>query len=396
MSIAAKLPSERALEIITTELSEELSIHPCDQAERSKAHLFEIGGPGGRQFALIVGDMYAAKEPNPSQQTRILLEKCKVPDIAGVLPCEGDYSGSRIKQADSRIAPPNQSSCLVADESALRGLLRWYAQYRGASDDYDAAPLGSLERTRLEKAAQDAGFDLSPAVERDWLVFRSTAFPGTVGVASDIGGYRVAVSDVGLARRVATEFAAVAADASLPWAVYLNNIQDYPTLHRLFGRIAAVSRVLAGEGLRAFEESCRQPPDKTEATRLVVQRVGQDIFRASLLAYWGQRCAISGLAVPGLLRASHIKPWADCASDAERLDVYNGLLLAPHLDALFDGGWVTFMSTGQIQISGELDADSRARLSITGTETVHGLTERHQAYLAWHREHCFREKVLTD
>lgn len=396
MTISTKLPSERALEIITAELSEELSIHHCDQAERSKAHLFEIGGPGGRQFALIVGDMYAAKGPNPSQQTRVLLEKCKVPDIAGVSSCDDDYSGSRIKQADSRIATPNQSSCLVADEAALRALLRWYAYYRGASDDYDAAPLDSLERTRLEKAAQDAGYDLSPSVERDWLVFRSTAFPGTVGVASEIGGYRVAVSDADLARRVATEFAAVAADAIPPWAVFINNIQDYPTLHRLFGRIAAVSRVLSGEALRAFEEIRRKPPDTTEATRLVVQRVGQDIFRASLLDYWGQRCAVSGLAQPGLLRASHIKPWADCASDAERLDVYNGLLLAPHLDALFDGGWVTFMSTGKIQISGKLDADSRVRLGITGTETIHGLTERHQAYLAWHREHCFRERVLTD
>ncbi len=392
MSIAAKLPSERALEIITTELSEELSIHPCDQSERSKAHLYEIGGPGGRQFALIVGDMYAAKGPNPSQQTRILLGKCKVPDIAGVSPCDDYYSGSRIKQADSRIAPPNQSSYLVADESALRGLLRWYAQYRGRLDDYDAAPLGSLERTRLEKAAQDAGFDLSPTVERDWLVFRSTAFPCTVGVASEISGYRVAVSDAGLARRVATEFTAVATDATPPWAVCLNNIQDYPTLHRLFGRIAAVSRVLAGEGLRAFEESRRHPPDTTEATRLVVQRVGQDIFRASLLAYWGQRCAVSGLAVPGLLRASHIKPWADCGSDAERLDVFNGLLLAPHLDALFDGGWVTFLDSGQIRISDALDAASRTRLGLTGAEAIIGLTERHQAYLAWHREHCFDRK----
>lgn len=392
MTIPAKLQSQQALEVITTELSAELAIHHRDQAERSKAHLFEIGGPGGRQFALIVGDMYAAKGPRPSLQTRILLEKCKIPDIAGVSLCDDDYSGSRIKQADSRIAPPNQSSCLVADESALRHLLRWYAQYRGALDDYDAAPLGSLERTRLEKAAQDAGFDLCPTVERGWLLFRSTAFPCTAGVASEIGGYRVAVSDAGLARRVATEFATVASDASPPWAVYLNSIQDYPTLHRLLGRIAEVSRVLAGEGLRAFEESRRHPPDTTEATRIVVQRIGQGIFRASLLAYWGQRCAVSGLAVPGLLRASHIKPWAECASNAERLDVFNGLLLAPHLDALFDGGWVTFLDSGQMKISDALDAGSRSRLGLTGAEAIIGLTERHQAYLAWHREHCFGRK----
>lgn len=62
-----------------------------------------------------------------------------------------------------------------------------------------------------------------------------------------------------------------------------------------------------------------------------MQRVGQDIFRQGLMECWESRCAITGLAIPELLRASHIKPWADCATDAERLDVYNGLLLAPIL-----------------------------------------------------------------
>ncbi|WP_303786284.1 HNH endonuclease [Azovibrio restrictus] len=255
--------------------------------------------------------------------------------------------------------------------------------------DAPAAPLGILERTRLEKAAQDAGFDLTASLEGDWLVFRSTAFPFTVGVAPGRDGYRVGVSDAGLARRVAIEFPPVIAEALPPWEACLDGIADYPTLHRLFARIAAVGRVLAGEGLRTFEASCRQSPDTTEATRLVVQRVGQDIFRASLLAYWGQRCAVSGLAIPGLLRASHIKPWADCTSDAERLDVFNGLLLAPQLDALFDSGWITFLDSGQIRISQALDAASRTCLGLTGSETIVGLTERHQVYLTWHRKHRF-------
>lgn len=43
-------------------------------------------------------------------------------------------------------------------------------------------------------------------------------------------------------------------------------------------------------------------------------------------------------------------------------------------------------------ISDELDADSRVRLGITGTEAIHGLIEQHQAYLVWHQEHCFRRK----
>jgi hypothetical protein len=72
-----------------------------------------------------------------------------------------------------------------------------------------------------------------------------------------------------------------------------------------------------------------------------VQRVGQDLFRDGLLDYWDGICAVTGLAVPELLRASHIKPWVDCDTDAERLDLFNGLLLAPKLDAAMDRGFIT-------------------------------------------------------
>jgi hypothetical protein len=58
--------------------------------------------------------------------------------------------------------------------------------------------------------------------------------------------------------------------------------------------------------------------------------------------YWGGRRAITGCAEPLLLRGSHIKPWTQCETDAERLDVYNGLLLAAHLDAAFDAGLIDF------------------------------------------------------
>lgn len=392
MIYLSKFPSEKALNIITGPLSTELKIHNCNDADRSKAHLFELGGPGGRQFGLVVGDMYAAKNPRPSQQTRILLEKCELPEIPGVERCDDDYNGSRINQADSRIAPPNQSSCLVADETALINLVRWYAGSSAIPRAEGGETFGVLERARLEKAAQDAGFDLSVSSEGNWLIFRSTAFPQVVGISAQTDeSYRVGLSDAGIGRQIAAEFRMDAVEATEPWATRFERVPDYQTLHRLLERIAAMWRVVAGSGLRNFEEKGSKLPNTTEAIRLAVQRVGQDIFRASLLEYWGGRCAVNGLDVPELLHASHIKPWADCASDAERLDVFNGLLLAPHLDALFDGGWVTFLSSGQMRISDELDVASWACLGISGTEVIPGLTDRHQAYLAWHRERCFRQ-----
>ncbi len=94
--------------------------------------------------------------------------------------------------------------------------------------------------------------------------------------------------------------------------------------------------------------------------------------------------------MPELLRASHIKPWALCDSDEERLDVFNGLLLAPHLDALFDGGWMTVQPEGNLSFSVALTNHSRLLLGITDGMTVEGVTNAHQQYLKFHRKSVFK------
>ena len=53
------------------------------------------------------------------------------------------------------------------------------------------------------------------------------------------------------------------------------------------------------------------------------------------------------------MKASHIKPWRD-ATDAERLDGANGLLLSPHIDHLFDEGYITFSSSQELVIVPEV------------------------------------------
>ena len=52
-------------------------------------------------------------------------------------------------------------------------------------------------------------------------------------------------------------------------------------------------------------------PQTTEVERLGVQRLGQNIFRVALMAYWEGRCPITGISDPALLRASRIVPWAE-------------------------------------------------------------------------------------
>ena len=124
-------------------------------------------------------------------------------------------------------------------------------------------------------------------------------------------------------------------------------------------------------------------PASTETERLAKQRIGQDIFRASLEDYWSGRCPITGIADRALLRASHIKPWADCASDEERLDVYNGFLLAAHLDAAFDAALMTFDDNGAVLLSPKLSENAAALLR-QGADHVR-IADGHEMYLKHHR-----------
>jgi hypothetical protein len=129
--------------------------------------------------------------------------------------------------------------------------------------------------------------------------------------------------------------------------------------------------------------------DSTEAEAVVRQRVGQDLFREMLMDYWDGKCAVTGLDVPELLRASHAKPWKNC-TDAERLDVYNGFLLAVHLDALFDDGFMTFRDDGEAEFSPCLGLSYRELLAGNSALALRSIAQSHRRYLAHHRERVFR------
>ena len=253
--------------------------------------------------------------------------------------------------------------------------------------------LTAVAVTRLEKAATDNGFDLERERTLDWLSFGSSQTRMRIWLAA--GGesrFLAAASrpDVidGLAGLGAT------CDDPLPaGAAGALSVDDIAALHRLLRRAFQLSRTLPDALLHAFEDETASLPRTTEAERLVIQRVGQDVFRRGLFEYWDGRCAITGLDVPELLRASHIMPWADCATDAERLDVFNGLLLATHLDAAFDTGFTTISADGTVRVSDALPAGARSLLGLDRRLRVHGLHRGHERYLTWHRLKIFRTGV---
>lgn len=125
----------------------------------------------------------------------------------------------------------------------------------------------------------------------------------------------------------------------------------------------------------------------TEKDSIVKSRIGQGIFRNELIEYW-HGCAISQCPFTWMLIASHIKPWRD-ADNQERLDTYNGLLLLPNYDKLFDLGYISFTQTGKIMYSRLLDKFDREAIGLTSDLHLVKLENQHLKYLKYHNENCF-------
>jgi putative restriction endonuclease len=123
---------------------------------------------------------------------------------------------------------------------------------------------------------------------------------------------------------------------------------------------------------------------ETQREQLIQARLGQGLFRANVESI-ESRCRVTGLADKRLLVASHIKPWRD-ATNAERLDGCNGFLMSPHVDKLFDKGWISFSDAGRILLA---DRNIRAVLSIWAIDEYKGVgsfSKRQRGYLEYHRD----------
>lgn len=247
-----------------------------------------------------------------------------------------------------------------------------------------------LERALVEKAGREHGWEnLVESIEAR-VVLGSARHRGraTVTAASDGSGWQVTVPDGRLVRELARGLPGLANgrggfDAS-----------DIERLAALLRRAAELSLALPDQAAWTFRERAAKELDRlagkgTEVERLVRQRVGQDVFREALLDYWGGACAVTGLALPEVLRASHAKPWADCESDEERLDVFNGFLLVANLDALFDRGLIGFDAGGDMVITPRLTTEHRVSLHLREGLRLRWIAPEHAPFLQWHREHVF-------
>lgn len=128
---------------------------------------------------------------------------------------------------------------------------------------------------------------------------------------------------------------------------------------------------------------------ETERQAIIRSRVGQGRFREGVIEHWRQ-CAVTGATCIDLLKASHIKPWRD-ATNSERLDPSNGLLLVPNLDAAFDAGRITFDGDGRIVLSRQMRAGAAYQLHISEKMRIDQkrLSAEHHKYLEYHQQHVF-------
>lgn len=125
----------------------------------------------------------------------------------------------------------------------------------------------------------------------------------------------------------------------------------------------------------------------TEREQLVKARIGQGLYR-SRVEILESGCRITGVTDRRFLRASHIKPWSK--SDSwEKLDGSNGLLLAPHVDHLFDKGFISFTDSGQLLCSTSLPEVVKVAFGISSPNSPAPLTENQSVYMQHHREHVF-------
>ena len=126
----------------------------------------------------------------------------------------------------------------------------------------------------------------------------------------------------------------------------------------------------------------------TDVERVVKSRKGQGKFRRDVIDLW-KECSVTGCQQISILKASHIKPWRD-ASNEERLDPFNGLLLTPNLDTLFDGGFITFDKKGEIAVSSSVEIETLQSFGIDTKYKLKFLDKKTEQYLKYHRKYIFQ------
>lgn len=170
--------------------------------------------------------------------------------------------------------------------------------------------------------------------------------------------------------------------------------------HADWDRLAFESEKLRARFLGQTVEEIEPAPEEFPEGRVrrlnVMVRVNQGFFRSMILAAYGERCCVTGLAIPELLTASHIVPWS--VDERNRTNPRNGLCLNALHDRAFDRGLIAVDEDFRILVSPAVkrektDSPSELLLRYEGGKIQmphHFLPD--PAFLAYHRDAVYHRR----
>lgn len=136
------------------------------------------------------------------------------------------------------------------------------------------------------------------------------------------------------------------------------------------------------EDLHVIEGDVAIP--ETQRVQLAKARIGQGLFRKQVMLI-DPRCRVTGVEEPRLLIASHIKPWRD-STNSERINGLNGIMLSPHIDALFDKAFISFENDGRLLVHESLPQIVLDRWAIPRATKVDRFRPEQLDFLEHHRK----------
>lgn len=140
--------------------------------------------------------------------------------------------------------------------------------------------------------------------------------------------------------------------------------------------------------LEVIEEINEADIVSTEKAQIIKARKGQGRFRQNVEKV-ERGCRVTCVTEKNMLIASHIKPWRH-SSNFERLDGNNGLLLSPHIDKLFDHGWITFSDLGELICSSGRISKTLEKWHIELPLNVGAFNKAQCRYLQYHRSNIYK------
>lgn len=145
----------------------------------------------------------------------------------------------------------------------------------------------------------------------------------------------------------------------------------------------SIEQLLIDNEIKSIEKDISLNSEEKRA--LIKLRLGQSYYRQVLLKLWKGCCAVTGCANELLLIASHIKPYSECEYN-ERYDKFNGILLSPFYDRLFDSYLISFNNDGEMLFSNRISKADLEKLHVSSNDRLCFIFPENHKYLEYHRK----------